>query len=139
MQPCPLSLEEYGEHTITSKTWENSDVAILTVCLINVGIQGCNFEQPLTAVAAWLELNANFIRHDSLLVIIVISDEDDCSIKSNDFHRFYIIVRQLKHTCGLQSDLLFNIQEIKSRCEAVKQTASFDNSLFYLPFFFWAP
>jgi len=66
-------------------------------CVPDVGTMGCGFEQPLEAMlkALWPasdetitfsdgsghgeDANAGFLREDSLLVVIVVSDEDDCS------------------------------------------------------------
>jgi hypothetical protein len=68
-------------------------------CLPSVGAMGCGFEQPLEATlrALWpasdpaVEFlygashgdgeNAGFLRDDSLLIVVVISDEDDCSAR----------------------------------------------------------
>lgn len=66
-------------------------------CVPDVGTAGCGFEQPLEAMlkALWPasddtiqfldgeghgeDANDGFLRDDSLLVVIVVSDEDDCS------------------------------------------------------------
>ena len=52
--------------------------------IASVGANGCGFEQPLAAVRRAIETPANvgFIRPDANLAIIVLSDEDDCSMKS---------------------------------------------------------
>ncbi|MGE3632950.1 MAG: hypothetical protein AB7P00_23840, partial [Sandaracinaceae bacterium] len=76
-------------------------------CLIDVGAEGCGFEQPLEAslkalsplvaqpwtapgyAAPAFELgsgghgdaaNAGFVRSDAVLAVVVVSDEDDCSV-----------------------------------------------------------
>ena len=50
-----------------------------------MGIGGCGFEQQLMAGAVALngEGQNGFIRPDSLTVVLVVSDEEDCSIKDN--------------------------------------------------------
>jgi hypothetical protein len=50
--------------------------------MIRLGDGGCGFEQTLAAMRAALESPANtgFLRPDANLAIIVLSDEDDCSI-----------------------------------------------------------
>ena len=52
-------------------------------CIVQLGLQGCGFEQPLAAVKAAvdpkLNLNPGFLRKDSVLAVVVVSDEDDCS------------------------------------------------------------
>ena len=55
-------------------------------CIVRLGTEGCAFEQPFEAslVALTTQLgpgqaNEGFLRHDSVLSIIYITDEDDCS------------------------------------------------------------
>jgi hypothetical protein len=102
-------------------------------CLVNVGTNGCGLEQQLEAT--WKALapssntsfayasagqgdtrNAGFLRDDSLLVVIVVSDEEDCSIPddSRDMYelnptdpRFFGEdgkVQGLNARCGLHAD-----------------------------------
>lgn len=71
-------------------------------CLVRAGTGGCGFEQPLEAVLKaltpassplrfWNDSlgqddgpNRGFLREDSLLVLLLISDEDDCSARDTD-------------------------------------------------------
>jgi len=48
-----------------------------------LGAGGCGFEQPLAAIEASLTNPANvgFIRPEASLAVIILSDEDDCSVK----------------------------------------------------------
>lgn len=52
-------------------------------CTAQVGTAGCGFEQPLEAMRRALDgsvgLNAGFFRSDSVLAVVIVSDEDDCS------------------------------------------------------------
>ena len=52
-------------------------------CIAQLGLQGCGFEQHLGAVIAAvdpkLKINPKFLRSDSVLAVVVVSDEDDCS------------------------------------------------------------
>jgi hypothetical protein len=50
--------------------------------IANVGTDGCGIEQHLGAVKRSLEnpVNAGFLRRDAKLAVIVIADEDDCSL-----------------------------------------------------------
>lgn len=50
--------------------------------LATVGANGCGFEQPLAAVRRAIEnpANAGFIRPEANLAIVILSDEDDCSV-----------------------------------------------------------
>ncbi|HTL32881.1 MAG TPA: vWA domain-containing protein [Kofleriaceae bacterium] len=50
--------------------------------IANVGTMGCGIEQHLASMKRSLEnpLNAGFLRKDAKLAVIVIGDEDDCSL-----------------------------------------------------------
>jgi hypothetical protein len=49
-------------------------------CYIKQGTNGCGFEQPLEAMKAALTLtNKGFVRPDSALAVVVLTNEDDCS------------------------------------------------------------
>lgn len=52
-----------------------------------VGDGGCGFEQPFEAtrraLSGGLPENAGFLRDEALLVIVMVTDEDDCSTSSN--------------------------------------------------------
>jgi hypothetical protein len=82
----------YEEGVATASTTETLE------CLPMLGIQGCGFEQPLEAMlkSMWPgsddsiefldgtghgeDANEGFLREDSLLVVIIATDEDDCSL-----------------------------------------------------------
>ena len=57
-------------------------------CIAAVGNSGCGFEQPLAAVARALGAdgrsapaeNQGFLRQGALLFIVLVTDEDDCSV-----------------------------------------------------------
>jgi hypothetical protein len=44
-----------------------------------VGDQGCGFEQPFKAARTLLTSNTGFLREDALLLVVFVTDEDDCS------------------------------------------------------------
>ena len=52
--------------------------------LAQVGYTGCGIEQPLHAMKRALEnpANAGFLRDEANLAIVILADEDDCSLKS---------------------------------------------------------
>jgi hypothetical protein len=55
-------------------------------CIAVLGINGCGFEQQLKAAAKALidhrdGVNAGFLRNDSILTILFVTDEEDCSVK----------------------------------------------------------
>ncbi|MBA3461873.1 MAG: hypothetical protein H0T46_18070 [Deltaproteobacteria bacterium] len=53
--------------------------------LARVGYSGCGFEQPLAAIKRALTnpVNTGFLRDEANLAIVILSDEDDCSLKSS--------------------------------------------------------
>jgi len=57
--------------------------ALRAACLAQQGTTGCSFEQPLAAAATALERpdQREFVDLMHLLVVVVVSDEDDCSIE----------------------------------------------------------
>jgi hypothetical protein len=94
-----------------------------TACLAaNIGTSGCNFEQPMMAAAASLTNNRQFIRADSFTAIIVVSDEDDCSIESNQWHSSEELGTMLTNVvCGRNPSLLHSIEDLKTRFETEKK------------------
>ena len=52
-------------------------------CIGRLGITGCGFEQPLEAMRRALDgtnpENAGFLRDDAFLLVVLLTDEDDCS------------------------------------------------------------
>lgn len=53
--------------------------------MARVGVTGCGFEQPLQAMRRALEntaANAGFLRADAALAIVILADEDDCSVET---------------------------------------------------------
>jgi hypothetical protein len=70
------------------KTGENNlptgqDLPTTFGCMANVGDKGCGFEMPLEAVYRALHdpiaENQGFLREDAILVVVFLTDEDDCS------------------------------------------------------------
>jgi hypothetical protein len=65
-------------------------LAMDAVCRVQLGTEGCGFEQPLEAALRALapapqghgdDLNEGFLREDSLLVVLQLTDEEDCSMR----------------------------------------------------------
>jgi len=59
-------------------------VKVAFSCIATLGTGGCGFEQPLEslrrALDPKLKVNPGFLRDEALLVIFLITDEDDCSV-----------------------------------------------------------
>lgn len=69
----------------------DGDLTDVFSCIADLGTNGCGYEQPLAAARRALGgdpvgapyTNAGFLRDDALLGVIIITDEDDCSIPSD--------------------------------------------------------
>lgn len=70
---------------VTRVTNYTGDLAETFSCIAKLGTTGCGFEQPLEAVRRALNgsnaENNGFLRDDAFLAVIIISDEDDCSVE----------------------------------------------------------
>jgi hypothetical protein len=55
-------------------------------CMVQLGVDGCGFEQPLAAMRRALESpeNAGFLRTDAVLAVVFLAGEDDCSAQDLD-------------------------------------------------------
>ena len=57
-------------------------------CIATLGTNGCGYEQPLESIRRALDPstleNDGFLRPDSLLAVVILSDEDDCSAFDTD-------------------------------------------------------
>ncbi len=57
-------------------------------CIAGVGVSGCGFEQPLETMKRALDgsnpENAGFLREGALLAVIIVSDEDNCSVSDTN-------------------------------------------------------
>ncbi|MBI5489231.1 MAG: hypothetical protein HY905_17985 [Deltaproteobacteria bacterium] len=81
----PTNAADYSPETMAT------DLA----CIATLGTQGCGFEQQLKAMRAALGVdpatgvcNEGFLRNDSLLALIWVTDEEDCSVRS-DHHEMF--------------------------------------------------
>jgi hypothetical protein len=85
-----LSCDPSGSLIQSWQTGENVDAFVDRVgCVANAGIRGCGFEQPLLAGARALSRSAEtgFPRDEALLAVLVLTDEEDCSV--GDPEAFY--------------------------------------------------
>ena len=59
----------------------NGTFALQAACLIQQGTNGCGMEQQLEAGVRGLERHPEFLKPDHVLAMLVVSDEEDCSIE----------------------------------------------------------
>ena len=82
-QDCTTGLQNPLPKVLTAVT---PDLARTFRCIASVGIDGSGWEAPLAAVERALTAplvdtdNAGFLRDDALLAVVLIGDEDDCSV-----------------------------------------------------------
>lgn len=110
---CPW-LTHSTEHPDDGSIPDDSPIWDDFSCIAELGTSGCGFEQPLesaltalTTQAAPGNLNAGFLRDDSVLVLVFVTDEDDCS--AADDHMFdpdQTDPGPYNVRCALRTDLL---------------------------------
>lgn len=103
------------------------EFAATAACLLQPEVNGCNYEQPLGAVLSALKkLNgSSLLRHDALTVILLVTDEEDCSIENKAFFE----VEELGTTaanvaCGRHSKLLSNVNDLYAQIIGAKTAAT---------------
>jgi hypothetical protein len=128
----PEDLEQCNPEMSNFITYEDGMSEITTEfatsCLPNVGLEGCGFEHPLEAMlkALWPASNSSiefiageghgedendgFLREDSLLVVIVVSDEDDCSASDQSIFVPSAYETGLNTRCVNDPDALFDVE-----------------------------
>ena len=78
-----ISDVEIGEDSGTRAINYTGDLAAQFSCMAELGTGGCGFEQPLEAAMRALDpesdANAGFLRDDAYLMVVFLTDEDDCS------------------------------------------------------------
>ncbi len=80
---CP-DLEAEQNWTATTDDNHTHIIAAQAACISQLGTWGCGVEQQLEAAVRSLSRNdvqQNFIREDHLLAVLIVSDEEDCSIQ----------------------------------------------------------
>lgn len=82
--PVGSNFLAYDQTKGTNNVPAGQDLSTTLGCMMNVGDRGCGFEMQLEAVYRALHdpipENQGFLRSDALLVVVIITDEDDCSV-----------------------------------------------------------
>lgn len=71
-------------------------------CIATLGTEGCSWEQHLKAAARALidhrdGVNAGFLRPDSILFVLFVTDEDDCSVARGEEDIFDVSLTEFGH------------------------------------------
>ncbi len=83
----PVTCPRLPDEAITTGTTEddrNTDLPVQVACLGQLGTSGCGVKQQLEASVRALSRNdeqAGFMKYDRLLAVLVVSDDDDCSVE----------------------------------------------------------
>ncbi|MDD5309946.1 MAG: hypothetical protein PHU25_21725 [Deltaproteobacteria bacterium] len=128
-QTCPGVSSTWTE---TSADAPNATLPFQAACLSALGTDGCGFEQQLASAAAGVEKNkATFIRDDALLAVIVVSDEEDCSMQDGPgiFNSSQFKGPQINIACGENPQFLFEPNTFYSRLRGIK--GDHGNALFF--------
>lgn len=93
LAPGATFISDIGDSPNYSAADDASEPGIAKVfqCVADLGTGGCGFGQPLAALVRALgadgqpppAANAGFLRPDAYLAIVIISNEDDCSVPSD--------------------------------------------------------
>jgi hypothetical protein len=80
---CPMPTDPWIENNAGATNVPGNDVTAAFSCIARLGVGGCGFEQPLESAYRALDpkqnLNPGFLRPNAALVVVIITDEDDCS------------------------------------------------------------
>ncbi|MBI5502074.1 MAG: hypothetical protein HY907_17660 [Deltaproteobacteria bacterium] len=103
-------------------------------CLATLGTTGCGFEQQLKAMRGALTAdlapgacNAGFLRNDSLLALIWLTDEEDCSVRPDHPEMFDPDREELGHLnvrCFLNAELLEPVSDYAAAFAALRPTGA---------------
>jgi hypothetical protein len=124
MYACPGMSSTWLETPIDDEP--NPDLTGQVACLTSLGTNGCGFEQQLQAgaVALHREDQEAFMREGSLLAVVVVSDEEDCSIESNGLFGVDEIQNladgRVNVACGEHPEYLYDATAYKTTFENAK-------------------
>jgi len=127
-QPCPGMASLWAETPLGTgdDAPANPELAFQVACLSALGTNGCGFEQQLQAAAVALHAPSQqeFVREDALLSVLIVSDEEDCSIESEELFDVPEIqdmsTKTVNLACGNHEQYLYDAAGYKKTFEAVK-------------------
>jgi hypothetical protein len=99
-------------------------------CIATLGTEGCGFEQPLEAAYKALVVNARpgglnegFLREDAILVIVIVSDEEDCSASDNQLFNLTGLTYPVNLRCFMEKDMLHEVDRYVDGFQGLKASA----------------
>ncbi len=82
-------LRDYRDGNLREVNYGERQLHEAFQCISMLGNQGCNYEQPLEVMRRALDRSITtgdgFVRTDALLGVVILTDEDDCSVKDTRF------------------------------------------------------
>lgn len=117
---CNFSNQE--SYTETEQSTTNPDFTEQLACLALQGTDGCGIEQQLEASVRALEREEQkaFLKKSHLLAVLVVSDEEDCSIKDPNLFSTKQWSDEVNTACNLNEDMLFETSRYKEELVAIK-------------------
>lgn len=109
---CPWLTGDWAQ-TPSPTQVPNPYMATQVACLTSLGTAGCGFEQHLQSARKALTRvdQLAFVRDEALLAVLIVSDEDDCSIETNSFFYSPEIqadpMSEVNIACGENPEYLF--------------------------------
>lgn len=96
-------------------------------CIGVLGTDGCGFQQPLEALSRALTVqtepggpNEGFLREDTLLGVVFISDDDDCSVENPAFFDIATITYIPTLRCNREEGMLFDVSRYTTAFRALR-------------------
>jgi len=86
--PAGLVFIEDSNGCPRCKNYSEQSLTEVLSCMASIGTIGCGMEQPLEGMYQALNMdlveNEDFLRSDAALVVVVVTDEDDCSAQNTE-------------------------------------------------------
>jgi hypothetical protein len=121
---CPSLAGTYAELTPQNN---NDNLAFQVACMAQQGTKGCGIEQQLEAAVVGLKKHPTFVRDNYLLAVLIVSDEEDCSIKDKglfDTPEWKDKVNGLNTACNYpesnETNFLYTIERYKAEYLDIK-------------------
>jgi len=87
----------------TRQTNYTGDIADAFACMADLGTQGCGLEMPLASARRALDGSspddAGFLRPDAMLLVVFVTDEDDCSADDMSVFDLAADLGPINHRC----------------------------------------
>ncbi len=133
---CPAYYSErwLSRNPANAGSYSPDQMADDFACIGTLGIDGCGFEQPLKAMRKAVVdnqgiggCNAGFLRPDSIVTLIFVTDEDDCSVSPDHPYMFdpaRIDLGGMSLRCFRNPDKVQSVSEYVTAFRSLREDAS---------------